>query len=62
MISTLRREFEHAWATTARAYAFSVAPKTLQRMKEAGWNLYLQGRTDEMARQLERDRHDTPTH
>ena len=50
MTAQLKTEFERAWSTIARVYAFSVAPKTLTHMKEAGWSIYLQGRTDELAR------------
>lgn len=52
MTADTRRQFEHVWAEVARVYALMLAPKTLRIVKTLAWTVYLQGRTDELAKQL----------
>lgn len=57
-ILKVREEFERAWVTQFKVYRPLLGddePKLVARvsaMKGLAWNLYLQGRTDEMERTL----------
>ena len=58
-IKEAQAHFEHAWAQMYKAYRPLLTADDnkalvhrVSAMKGLAWNLYLQGRTDEMARQI----------
>ena len=58
MIQELRAQFEVKWKEIQRVYVLGLPSQitlsrtTLRLMKQAAFDAYVQGRTDEMARQL----------